>query len=260
VTDIADEGAPPAKDADPKPITSPDPFVGAFAAREPTSILEVVAELKAIDAALPTSDGIAWFTKLYLSVTEAVQAALRPGTFQNPTFLERLDVVFAQLYVTALSAALRDPSSVPKAWAPLVDARTSHRVAPIQFALAGMNAHINRDLPVALVSTCEQLRIDLEQATREHADFTHVNDLLAETEQSVKQWFATGFVGVVDVGLGDIDDHIAMWDVGRARETAWVQAQTLWTLRAVPQIRDQYLRALDRMVGFAGRGLLVPLG
>jgi len=34
----------------------------------------------------------------------------------------------------------------------------------------------------------------------------------------------------------------------------------LWHLRAHPSLSADYLDALDGMVGFAGRGLLVPLG
>ena len=30
-------------------------------------------------------------------------------------------------------------------------------IEPVQFALAGMNAHINHDLPLAVVSTCSAL-------------------------------------------------------------------------------------------------------
>jgi hypothetical protein len=50
-----------------------------------------------------------------------------------------------------------------------------------------------------------------------------------------------------------------MWDVARARDAAWVQAQALWALRRLPGLSGAYLDALDRTVGFAGRGLLVPL-
>jgi hypothetical protein len=211
--------------------------------------------MRAIDEALPLTDGVAWFTKLYLSVTEAVEASLRPGTFEEPEFIERLDVVFANLYF----AALRDLRSPPNAWAPLLEARADRRIAPIQFALAGMNAHINRDLPVALAATCEALGVDLHGADREHHDFTRVNALLAVTEERVKRWFATDFVAVLDHTFGDVDDRIAMWKVERAREAAWVQGETLWVLRAAPPLRDEFLRTLDGMVGFAGRGLLVPL-
>jgi hypothetical protein len=50
-----------------------------------------------------------------------------------------------------------------------------------------------------------------------------------------------------------------MWNVRRAREAAWVNAETLWHVRDVPLLRSRYLLALDRMVGLAGRGLLVPV-
>jgi hypothetical protein len=123
-----------------------------------------------------------------------------------------------------------------------------------------MNAHINRDLPVALVRTCEELHVDLLRASKQRRDFLTVNGLLAQTETKVKRWFSTGFVGVVDETLGKADDRVAIWNVGRARDTAWVQAETLWCLRAVPPLQRRYLDALDRSVGFAGRGLLVPLG
>jgi hypothetical protein len=228
-------------------------------ARPATTIPEVVERLHAIDSALPAADGVSWFTKLYLAVTEAVGEAVVPGGFRDPAFLAQLDVAFANLFFDALQRATRDPGSTPKAWAPLIEARAERGIAPIQFALAGMNAHINRDLAVALVSTCERAGVDLERAVPQHVDFDRVNVLLEATESRVKAWFVTGFVETIDLALGDVDDRIAMWDVGRAREAAWVQAQTLWALRSLPDLRTRYLVTLDHVVGFAGRGLLVPV-
>ena len=43
----------------------------------------------------------------------------------------------------------------PVAWRPLVETRSQAR-EPIQFALAGMAAHINHDLPIAVFSTSEE--------------------------------------------------------------------------------------------------------
>jgi hypothetical protein len=228
-------------------------------APSPKTVAEVVARLQAIDAALPPGDGVSWFVKLYLEVTRSVGAAVAPGTFRRPRFLTRLDVSFAGLFFDALRRSARDPATTPKAWVPLLEARSQRGIAPIQFALAGMNAHINRDLPVALVATCQELRVDLMSAAPEHADFERVNSVLKTTEARVKAWFATGFVGIVDAALGDVDDRIAMWDVGRARDAAWVQALTLWALRSLPDLERQYLETLDHVVGFAGRGLLVPV-
>jgi hypothetical protein len=225
----------------------------------PKTVADVVARLQAIDAALPPTDGVGWFAKLYLRVTEAVGTAIVPGSFRDPAFLTHLDVAFANLFFDALRQATEDARETPNAWAPLIEARAQRGIAPIQFAFAGMNAHINRDLPVALVSTCEETGVDLEHAAPEHADFERVNALLEATEGRVKTWFTTSFVGVVDAALGDVDDRIAMWDVGQARDAAWVHAQTLWALRPVPQLQEAFLETLDHIVGFAGRGLLVPV-
>ncbi len=241
-------------------MSTPPTLADILSKSRAETIPDVIDRLKAIDASLPAADGVAWFTKLYLRVTEAVQARVaEAGAFADPAFLTRLDVVFAGYYFDAVLQESRDPRAAPKAWAPLFEARADGRIAPIQFALAGMNAHINRDLPQALVSTAEQVHLDLLEAAPEHADYRRVNTLLQATEHEVKAWFATGFAGIVDVALGNVDDRIAMWDVARARDAAWVQAQTLWALRALPALERRFLNTLDRVVGFAGRGLLVPV-
>jgi hypothetical protein len=218
-----------------------------------------VARFHAIEAALPPNDGIVWFTRLYRTVTEAVEAELAGQTFADPTCLARLDVVFVNLYLDALRAWAKAPANAPKAWLPLFAARSTPRIAPIQFALAGMNAHINRDLPVAIVATWQALKLKLEDPSPEHDDYVKVNTLLAQTETTVKHWFDTGFVGIADATLGSADDRIAMWDVSRARDAAWVQGEALWALRGAGFLERRYLDTLDHLVGFAGRGLLVPL-
>jgi len=124
-----------------------------------------------------------------------------------------------------------------------------------------MNAHINRDLPVALLETCQELGLDLEEGSSEHADFERVNTLLAHVEARVKSSYLTGWVAWVDRllhRLRRIDDVIAMWDVRRARDAAWTNAQALWALRDEPPLAGDYLLSLDRMVGLASRGLLIP--
>src|SRR6266705_4319131 len=119
---------------------------------QPSSIAEVIVRMQADVASLPKRDGVACFTGLYLSVTQGVQQHLTGVTFRDPAFLARLDVVFAGLFFNAFEAASADPAHLPRAWAPLVEARSARGIAPLQFALAGMSAHINRDLPVALVA------------------------------------------------------------------------------------------------------------
>lgn len=87
--------------------------------QSPATIEDVIARMRAIDAELPTQDGVAWFNKLYLRVTERLKERSEEGGFQTPGFLERLDVVFADLYFRAYDAVEADAETAPKAWAPL---------------------------------------------------------------------------------------------------------------------------------------------
>src|SRR5690242_21512107 len=107
--------------------------------------------MQAIDSALPRKDGVAIFNRLYLQVTLAVDAASAGTEFEDRQFVDRLDVVFASLYFDA-EATIDSGADCPVPWRPLVETRSQPR-EPIQFALAGMAAHIGHDLPVALLAT-----------------------------------------------------------------------------------------------------------
>ena len=77
----------------------------------------------------------------------------------------------------------------------------------------------------------------------------------------MKSAYLTGWLAWIDRlvhRLHRIDDVVAMWDVGRARDAAWTNAQALWALGDESQLASDYMLALDRMVGFASRGLLIP--
>ena len=228
----------------------------------PTSTVpEVIARLEAIQSASRSSDGVACFARLYCDVTKGVNAELARSSFADPPFLERLDVVFANLFFDALDTHERTPAATPSAWVPLFGARSRRGIAPLQFAFAGMNAHINRDLPVALVSTCAERGIELRAGSPEHSDYLRVNGLLARVEERVSASYMTGVLAFVDRILhrhNRLDDMIAMWNVRRARDAAWVNGEALWALRSDARLHAEFIATLDRMVGFAGRGLLVP--
>jgi hypothetical protein len=224
-----------------------------------TDLSGVISTMQAIVDALPPADGVCAFTTLYLAVTQAVAGSADGQSFEDDRFTRALDVTFANLYFTALRDFVAGDGSIPAAWTPLVEARGRTDVCPLQFALAGMNAHINRDLPVALVETCTALGVEPRDASPQHRDFQRIDGVLARTEALVKTRFITGDLAAADVALGQLDDCVAMWNVELAREAAWTNAQTLWALRGVPLLSARFLLTLDRMVGFAGRGLLRPL-
>ena len=226
------------------------------------SVADALARMQAIVGSLPRSDGVARFAELYRQVTAAVNDALEESAFADPRFLGRLDVVFADLFFAAVDADAQDPTMAPAAWRPLFQARSTRGIAPIQFVFAGMNAHINRDLPLAVVATCSELGIEPRIGSPQHEDFLRINALLAEAEARLKkETLLTGVLSTIDRALhrfNRLGDIVAMWNVERARDAAWTNAETLWTLRGAPQLYAEYLASLDRLVGFASRGLLVP--
>jgi hypothetical protein len=235
---------------------------GQDAARREThasvsTIGAVIERMRAIEAGLPQADGVARFNDLYLAVTREVAVQAGREAFEDPRFLSRLDGVFADRYFAAVDAETGG-EEVPPAWAPLFEARSRPRIAPIQFALAGMNAHINYDLCLALVETCAELEIAPEAGLPQHRDYLRVNGILERVEERVKERLASGLVGCTDEALGRLDDVLAMWSVARARDAAWAYAEVLWELRELPSLRESFLETLARIVGLAGRGLLLP--
>jgi len=219
-----------------------------------STIAEVMTRMQAIDASLPRKDGVAIFNRLYLQVTVAVDSASAGTEFENQQFVERLDVVFAGLYFDA-ETTIDSGGSCPRAWRPLVEARSDRR-EPIQFALAGMTAHINHDLPIAVVNTCEQLRLAPDDSI--HRDYQRVDTLLASVEKQVAGWFDTGLIAdIEDVTPLKTDEAVAMWSIVAARDLAWEHAKLLWELRHAGPLRDAYLANLALSTELAARAMLV---
>jgi len=221
------------------------------------SIDHVIGLMSSIDESLASGDGVAWFNKLYRRVTERVAVALSAGTFENPAFIDRLDVVFANLYFEAMQTFLINRDAVPRAWSPLFDGNEEKGLAPVQFALAGMNAHINRDLMVAIVRVCEEMNLVVDGNSAEKRDFDLLNPILNAVETEVRASFLDGILEDLDRWLGQVDDIVSNWSLVEARSAAWHHAENLWRIRNIDFIEEAYIDGLDGLVGFAGRGLML---
>lgn len=222
------------------------------------TVPDVVARMGELDAVLPPEDGLKWFNFLYRMVTEQILADIVASKWQDGPWLAELDVVFARLFFEAIVYWIKSPAQCPRAWVPLFERRSEHGIARVQFGLAGMNAHINRDLPLAVIRTCEARNVVPHRGSPQQADYDRVNSILEAVEIRAMEAMATGVIGEVARDMGRLDDVIAMWDVRKARDAAWINGEVLWTLRSSPHLSADYLAMLDRMAGFAGRGLLIP--
>jgi Family of unknown function (DUF5995) len=224
-----------------------------------TTIAEAITRMAAIDQPLPPTDGVACFTRMYQIVTEKVLAAVSGySEFGDPAFMTHLDVVFVNLFLGAIDGYRAVPPTAPRCWGDLFDNRSDSHVAPMQFALAGMSAHILHDLPLAVVQACEDLGTAPDQGTHA-ADYEKVNGLLGSLDQSIRESFETGVILDLDRKAAGLENVVGNFGIEAAREAAWVNALALWRLKDSHWLTKEYADGLDETAALAGRGMMVPL-
>jgi hypothetical protein len=119
-----------------------------------------------------------FFLATYKRTTSAVAEELRRGGFDDPEWVERWDVAFADLYLDAVEAAQagRRP---PEPWAVAFGAGDRDGLPPLRHVLLGMNAHINFDLAQSLLAVISEREFeDPGLLARRHADHEHIDQVL----------------------------------------------------------------------------------
>ena len=223
----------------------------------PSTIADVIAVMQKIDQLLPSNDGLKWFNRLYLMVTQQVDIQSPAGGWRDPQWLTRLDVDFAGFYFAAIAGFLNQSGNTPSSWNALFESRFKAGVDRIQFALAGMNAHINHDLALALLQTDDELQLMPGLNSPEHDDYEAVNGLLKTVLPEALRVLANGIVGEIAQDTGKIGRFLAIWDIRVARDLAWDFADHLRGLNGIS--RALALTAQDQLTGVIGRSLLLPL-
>jgi hypothetical protein len=221
------------------------------------SIDDVLAKMLAMEALLADGDGLKWFHRLYRQVTQAVKTRVSSGGFSDPDWLAQLDVQFAALYFDALAKFLSG-GAVPGSWRVLFACRNQALLTRIQFAVAGVNVHINHDLPIALIRTCQATGSTPQHGSAHYTDYTVVNSTLDSLIETAKHELMVRLPGDALPPFSRVEDTIAAWNVAAAREAAWTNAEVLWNLRLTPPLSARYLESLDGFTTLAGKTLLVP--
>jgi hypothetical protein len=233
-----------------------DPDILTAVQEDPQTISDVLDRLQTIDRLCVNEDGLKWFNGVYISVTQAVENRVTSGGFADPRWLAQLDIQFAGLYFSAVRSALMG-ASCPGCWAAMFAGRENVRIARIQFALAGMNAHINRDLCLAIEATCKVTGTLPQHGTAQYNDFTSLNPTLDELIDRARESLNFRLPGDALPAVSHLDDLIASWDLGAAREKAWKNAENLWNLP--PSLAAGLLDAVDGLTSVISKALLVPV-
>jgi hypothetical protein len=221
----------------------------------PVTIDEVLKRMESIDQLLPDGDGLKWFNRLYMMVTREVDLQPPAGGWKDADWLLLLDVVFAGFYFRAVAGFLSGATAVPSSWNAMLSARFTAGIDRIQFALAGMNAHINHDLSLALLATDQQMNLEPAEGSPQHVDYEAVNGLLNTVMPSALEMLASGVLGGLAQDTGKVGRILAFWDMCRARDLAWGFADHLRDLNA--GARQVALAAQNQMTGALGRAILV---
>ena len=127
-----------------------------------------------------TGDERQHFLATYMRTTLAVKHEIERGGFVDAAWTERWDIAFADLYLDALDDWNAE-RPVPGPWRVAFEAaNATPRVPPIRHLLLGMNAHINYDLPQALIQVItDQEFDDPALVARRSRDHEHIDAILS---------------------------------------------------------------------------------
>jgi Family of unknown function (DUF5995) len=202
-----------------------------------------------------------FFLATYTRTTRAVAAALADGRFEDPAWVEEWDVVFADLYLDALEAYRGSPDQAPRPWRIAFDA--DPRLPPVAHVLLGINAHINYDLPQALLAVVppedfEDPRL-LERRRRDHE---RIDAVLAErvaAEDGELEQAAGGGRQLLDRAMTPLNRGASRRFLRDARLKVWRNTVALNEARLRgPQAYAERLRDLDALSAAKVVDLLRP--
>jgi hypothetical protein len=147
--------------------------------RVPEGVAAVLAEMRQrLDSLPPSMAKRAVFLSTYTRTTAAVGSAIEEGLFEDPAWVERWDVVFADYYLRAHDAHLAGTSGVPRPWRLAFEAPDD--LIDLRHVLLGINAHINYDLPQALLDVIDAADFeDPAVMARRRRDHERIDTVLA---------------------------------------------------------------------------------
>ncbi len=195
---------------------------------------------------------LGYFASLYRKMTMGVKEGIDKGIFEDGPRMEKLDVVFANRYLTAYSQ-YRKGIPPTQSWKTAFDAAHTDKLTVLQHLLLGVNAHINLDLGIAVAEVSTAATIDALLG-----DYNKINAVIA------------GYFGVVQDSLSKIafpmyfikriepqtTAAVLNFSIGKAREMAWNNALLL--SRAGPQGIPQVIGTTDAVVNTVAGKIQTP--
>jgi hypothetical protein len=206
-------------------------------------------------------DARRFFHATYLRTTRAVAEEIARGGFIDAAWLCRWDLAFAELYLDAL-AADRAGNAVAAPWRVAFDTAAQRPdLPPLRHVLLGMNAHINYDLPQALLKVITPAEFgDPETVARRAADHRHVDEvLLARVGAEDLELGTVTRLSLTDRGLRPLNRAATRRLITEARAKVWANTAILdRARRAGPDSYAARLAQLEELCAARLRELVAP--
>jgi hypothetical protein len=196
------------------------------------TIADVIARMDALLGPIEVAgDARRFFLATYRRTTIAVDENVQAGFFLDGAWLERWDVAFASLYLDAVEQWDRE-GTAPGPWAIAFEAARGERLPPLRHTLLAMNAHINYDLPQAVlqVMTDDELA-DPAEVDRRRQDHAKIDEILSARvpieDEELKKVEQPGDRTLLDRLLTPFNQAGTKRFLREAREKVWRNAQLL---------------------------------
>jgi hypothetical protein len=200
-----------------------------------SSIKQLIERMETLlEPLVRNQDRRRFFHATYIRTTRAFGAEVERGGFLDNEWTERWDVAFADLYLEALERWNRgeDPSGP---WQ-IAFGAASEPLIPLRHVLLGVNAHVNFDLPQALLEVISDDEFDDPAVVAARsADHRHADDILAArvAAEDRELWKETepGALTLVDRVLTPFNRLGTKRFLKEARRKVWHNAKILSSAR-----------------------------
>ncbi len=184
------------------------------------SIDEVLSELDLIiDSTVVENNHLGIFAYVYRRTTAQIKQAIIEKQFEDNERMERLDVAFANLYLTAYQK-YTDNLICSESWKIAFDAK-NEKISILQHIILGMNAHINLDLGIATASF--QTGTKIMEVENDFMKVNHIlNSLINEMQERIAK--VSRLMSILDWIGENTDKQIINFSMVKAREQAWNSA------------------------------------
>ncbi len=199
------------------------------------------------------------FLATYQRTTAAVGEAIARGVFEDGPWVEAWDVVFADLYLEALDADLAGVGRVPRPWRLAFDAPVD--LPALRHVLLGINAHINYDLPQALLAVISDDEFDDPAVlARRRRDHERIDGLLSgRVAAEDDELTARSAMSLLDRVLQPLNRRASKRFLREARQKVWHNTAALQEARrAGPETYATRLAELEVLSAARIADLLAP--